>query len=304
MNYIGARQTNRYLFAYGTAVLLHMLLFLFQSPIREVLLATRIPDQIESSTPPMLFEFVETSESDLKKTPHQPTPFVSERASVSKDLSESELPPSSLPHLDGLIASNELRTAIGKEFDSFDRNAGTAEKNQSSLDRSLYLQENPNAADAVSLSRDSQMLTQQQLEEAVYGKQTFAKSSLVLDNARSSALESGGLQLSTYDWDFAPYLKYLKHHIERHIFPPPAFTELGMIDGTTRVKFRILPDGKLEALKLIDFEGSVELRDTSVRAVELSADFRPLPEHFPEEYLEITGTFQYFIYRQSDKPQE
>jgi hypothetical protein len=64
----------------------------------------------------------------------------------------------------------------------------------------------------------------------------------------------------------------------------------------TRVKFRIWRDGRLEGPELIDYEGSDLLRDTSLEAVKLSADFKPLPPDFPDEYLDITGTFEYLIF--------
>ena len=152
----------------------------------------------------------------------------------------------------------------------------------------------PGGIDFASLMEDSPQQTRQQREQAVYGRPAVPPR-LLLDNRQSGALERGGLQLSTYNWDYAPYLSYLKRHIESHISPPPAFTEFGMIDGSTRVRFKILRDGTLRDLEVLDYTGSPLLRDTSVRAIDLSAEFRPLPAGFPEAYLEITGLFDYII---------
>ena len=129
-------------------------------------------------------------------------------------------------------------------------------------------------------------------ERAVLGGEVLPQPRIDMDNRKTRALERGGLQLSTYAWDYAPYMQYLKRHIDRHISPPRAF-QLGIIDGTIRVKFRIWRDGRLEGPELIDYEGHNLLRDTSLKAVELSAPFKALPPDFPDEYLEIVGTFEY-----------
>ena len=67
------------------------------------------------------------------------------------------------------------------------------------------------------------------------------------------AAESGGLSFNTYDWDFAPYMLALKERISRNIFPPLAFSQLGMIDGDTMLRFKIYPDGRLADLELLAY---------------------------------------------------
>ena len=134
------------------------------------------------------------------------------------------------------------------------------------------------------------------------GGEVLPQPRIDMDNRKTRALERGGLQLSTYAWDFAPYLSYLKRHIDRHIYPPRAF-QLGIIDGMTQVKFRIWRDGRLEGPELIDYEGHNLLRDTSLKAVELSAPFKALPPDFPDEYLDIVGTFEYLIFRKGQRRQ-
>lgn len=111
------------------------------------------------------------------------------------------------------------------------------------------------------------------------------------------APDLGSFSLNTYAWEYAPYLLRLKRKIEKNIFPPPAFTYMGMISGVTYLKFRITPDGTLEGLELIDYKGHKSLMETSWRAVEVSTPFEPLPKEFPEKYLEITARFEYLIKR-------
>ena len=137
---------------------------------------------------------------------------------------------------------------------------------------------------------------QREREKAVLGRAALPQRQVQMNSSQTRALERGGLQLSTYAWNFAPYLSYLKQHIGGHIFPPRAFG-LGLLEGNTRVRFRIGRDGRLEGPEMIEFEGSPMLRDTSVKAVELSAPFKPLPSDFPDDYLEIVGSFEYLIMR-------
>lgn len=128
--------------------------------------------------------------------------------------------------------------------------------------------------------------------------QTETQTSAGRNNQASRSPELGDFSLNTYDWDFAPYMIWLKRRIQENIYPPPAFTHMGLISGKTQLRFRIYPDGSLQTLEVIKFNGHESLMRTSVRAVQLSAPFRKLPGNFPEPYLEITGQFEYTIIRQ------
>ncbi|MCU0237100.1 MAG: hypothetical protein MUC72_08455 [Acidobacteria bacterium] len=111
------------------------------------------------------------------------------------------------------------------------------------------------------------------------------------------AAESGGLSFNTYDWDFAPYMLALKERISRNIFPPLAFSQWGMIDGDTMLRFKIYPDGRLADLELLGYRGHHTLMETSRFAVTTSAPFPTLPADFPKSYLEVTAKFSYFVKR-------
>lgn len=115
------------------------------------------------------------------------------------------------------------------------------------------------------------------------------------ENLKSRALEMGGLAFNTYEWNFAPYLLELKRRIRRNIFPPIAFTRLGMISGVTLLRFKIYPDGELRDLQILGYEGDQSLMKTSQTAIEISAPFPDLPTDFPEPYLEVTGKFLYLV---------
>ncbi len=117
------------------------------------------------------------------------------------------------------------------------------------------------------------------------------------DNQKSRVEDMGGLSFNTYDWNFAPYLLMLKKRIQRNIFPPAAFTQLGLISGETLVRFRIYPSGKMTKLEVLSYQGDKRLMQTSYNAVDISAPFPKLPPDFPEQFLEITGKFMYLIHR-------
>ena len=117
------------------------------------------------------------------------------------------------------------------------------------------------------------------------------------NNPDSRVEDTGGLSFNTYNWDFAPYLIMLKHRIQRNIFPPPAFSQLGLIDGETMLRFKIYPNGQLKDLAILNYKGHESLMITSKNAVESSAPFPVLPKDFPEPYLEVTGKFIYFVRR-------
>jgi len=117
------------------------------------------------------------------------------------------------------------------------------------------------------------------------------------NNPDSRVEDTGGLSFNTYNWDFAPYLIMLKYRIQRNIFPPPAFSQLGLIDGETMLRFKIYPNGQLKDLAILNYKGHESLMITSRNAVESSAPFPGLPKDFPEPYLEVTGKFIYFVRR-------
>lgn len=117
------------------------------------------------------------------------------------------------------------------------------------------------------------------------------------DQQEARAGEEGGLSFNTYDWDFAPYMLGLKQRIGRNIFPPLAFSMLGMIDGNTMLRFKIYPDGRLADLELLAYNGHRTLMETSRSAITISAPFPALPADFPKPYLEVTARFTYFVKR-------
>jgi len=120
-------------------------------------------------------------------------------------------------------------------------------------------------------------------------------------NEASARASIGGITINTTAWDFAPYLLDLKHRIKQHWIPPLAFTALGSVHGYTWVRFRVYPDGSLHQLEVIETEGHESLHRASANAVRGAAPFRPLPDDFPEDYLDITFGFYYLLPGDEDR---
>ena len=285
---MATRLNNPYLWAYTAAILLHILFLLLENPLWRAAIIAPQPEKIPES-PPLTFEFVDVPQN-RDEAPPEETTLLTERNNISRDQQTAPLPESHLPFSDGISRAKNIATpAQGKsrsETQSADRASETTDNPFSFKDE---LQKNPEEA-------------QKERERAVLGGEVPPQVRIDMDNSKTRALERGGLQLSTYAWDYAPYMKYLQRHIDRHIYPPRAF-ELGMIDGRTVVKFRIWRDGRLEGPELIDYKGHGLLRDTSLKAVELSAPFKALPPDFPDEYLDIVGTFEYLIFGKGQRRQ-
>lgn len=112
------------------------------------------------------------------------------------------------------------------------------------------------------------------------------------DNRQSRAQYGAGFSLSTYNWNWAPYLKELKKKIESNIYPPPAFY-MGLARGRTFLRFKIMPDGTIRDFEVIGYSGHESLRNTSVTAIESSLPLLPLPSDFPEDFLELRVGFYY-----------
>ena len=99
--------------------------------------------------------------------------------------------------------------------------------------------------------------------------------------------------LSSYAWDWAPWVLDLRDKFGRTINPPPVYTHLGLVSGITRIKFVINRDGTLAAYSVLSHNGHEVLEKTTIEAVEAVFPFKPLPEDFPDPKLVIIGNFIY-----------
>ncbi len=242
---------------------------------------------------PLQFELVESPENVPSEQPEK-THLVSDKSQRAHNPEA----PSDLPlgesYSQGLTPLRELPQ------DGVQANAATA-GSPASQDAPQPAKSSPRLAELGSREqplRPAREFTRETLTGQPQPPVVQRRSSTARYNQEASrAPEIGGFSFNTYAWDFAPYLLALRRKIQRNIFPPPAFTKMGIISGETIVRFRIYPDGRLEGLQVLDYSGHRSLMVTSVNAVKYAAPFLPLPDDFPEKYLEVTGKFSYVVVR-------
>jgi outer membrane biosynthesis protein TonB len=141
-------------------------------------------------------------------------------------------------------------------------------------------------------ANDSRMQNQnnQNQQRAQTSQQTTDN---IYDQRQFSADQLGDLTLSTYAWEWAPYINALKNKVYSVWFTPAAYHRLGLIHGYTIIEFTISRDGKLLNSKVLEHQGHESLEVSSVNAINASFPFRPLPDNFPDETLTITARLIY-----------
>lgn len=113
-----------------------------------------------------------------------------------------------------------------------------------------------------------------------------------LDQKDFSVLEVGGLTLSTYKWSWAPYVIAMKRKL-KHVWIPPVAYYMGLIHGTTVIKFTINRQGKMTGMRVLRHKGHNSLEISSSQAIESLFPFLPLPDDFPDETLTIMAELIY-----------
>jgi hypothetical protein len=99
---------------------------------------------------------------------------------------------------------------------------------------------------------------------------------------------SGDFTLSTYKWEWVPYMMGFKNKLQRVWYAPVAYSQLHLISGYTIVRFKIARDGQLIDLQVLRQVGHSSLEKSSINAIKNVFPFQPLPGDFPDEYLELT----------------
>ena len=104
--------------------------------------------------------------------------------------------------------------------------------------------------------------------------------------------EIGNFRLSTVNWDYVPWLEAFKGRL-LFVWIAPAAYHMGLIEGYTVIRFRVSRAGELLGYDVLEHHGHESLQGSSENAIESVFPFRPLPDHFPDEVLEITGSLIY-----------
>ncbi|MFH1070700.1 MAG: energy transducer TonB [Candidatus Glassbacteria bacterium] len=287
------------------SLLLHLLLLWV--PMRAIIRekAEVAADELKEDIDRMSFIFVETPENAAESRVQQITPFISDKNLAASNPEAPQDLTAGMPYQEGRSEvaamtpepSPPARAPQGVTDGSDRQKKEQAEQQKKEQEQSSF--------DALkqleALGRLAPPQTEQppQLQPSAQPQQPqgepsrpYAPSAPRFDNRQSRAPVGSDFKLSTYAWNWAPYLKELKRRIENNIYPPPAFY-MGLIHGRTFLRFKIQQDGTMTDFELITYTGHESLKNTSVHSISASAPFLPLPSDFPEPYLEITVGFFY-----------
>ncbi len=285
---------NRLRWFIAASLLLHLILiFLFGSATNFRFLDMVPEIEAKDKNDDIVFEIVESPDKSNTDKLTDETRFASDKSMTAKNPERTENI-SDLPFNPGQTEFAEIPTNLLNSSKEMTQKAETepsdSKETESKARSELELEEF--ALDPTkrrSFSRDL-LVGKKPASQPQASRPSF-------ENKKFSVEDMGGFAFNTYNWNFAPYMLYLKKHIQAHVFPPPAFSKMGIIEGRSVVRFLINKDGSLRDIQILDTEGHKSLLETSTNAVNSSSPFRPLPSSFPEDYLEVTGTFLYTVYK-------
>jgi len=107
----------------------------------------------------------------------------------------------------------------------------------------------------------------------------------------------GDFTLSTYEWNFAPWMHRFANDLHRSWIAPYAY-RLGIINGYTRIRLVIERDGRPSRMDVLEEMGHESLHTASVAALRTAAPYAPLPPDFPDEQLVILLGLHYPRWKQ------
>ena len=234
------------------------------------------------------FHVIEVPDDVPVEQPAEHTSLVSDRAARAADMTLEDTEVQADPHSEGDTDIRELKEAgLDLALDGTETRADDPDRRET-----LKTLEDGDLAGEMS----SEQVGEYAIDEADGNRAGSPGRAVRFRNLLSEAGRKGGLSFNTYDWDFAPYMLAMKRAIQSHLFPPYAFTHMGLVSGDNIVRFTVLPDGRIRGLQILDSDVHFSLDRTSVRAIESSVPFLPLPRDFPEEYLEVTAHFSYVVH--------
>lgn len=97
--------------------------------------------------------------------------------------------------------------------------------------------------------------------------------------------------------DFAPYMRELQRQIKKNWNPPK-----GDVSKRVVLMFKIAKDGRLLSCFVHKSSNDPATDKVALEAVQNAAPFRPLPSEFKGESVEIQFTFDYNVWRGTDRP--
>lgn len=100
----------------------------------------------------------------------------------------------------------------------------------------------------------------------------------------------------TAEPDFGPYMRELQKSIKSNWTPPKGNESKRVV-----LIFKIAKNGKLLANKVFKSSGIVAADEAAIKAVNLTAPFKPLPKEFKGKSVDIQFTFDYNVFNKKQK---
>ncbi len=262
------------------SLLLHLLFVLLMNVSEGIIpVKTSLAAPMREVEKRLVFEIVESNPAFETEQAPADADLVSDKNTIASDNLAGMEMEANRPHSEGFSRSAELP---GQEMDI----SGLMKKQPMETETGFSTEK-----------FDLGNITENNKNQADMNELLMNSSNSDPDNQFKNARDLGGFSLSTYEWDFAPYMLELKKRIGRNVTPPPAFTKLGLISGWYVIRFTITREGDIKTLQVLDYKGSEALKETSINAVKYSFPFKPLPADFPEKELVVTGYFEFTIRR-------
>lgn len=107
---------------------------------------------------------------------------------------------------------------------------------------------------------------------------------VALRSPDTSSPLNGSISLSTTEWAYGDWLVAFRRAFMPNWRPPSGYRWM-LIHGRTVLEIHIDRRGEMRSLDIVGRQGHDALHDASVRAVEKTAPFQPLPDDFPDEEL-------------------
>ena len=271
-------ERHRFETAVLLSILCHIAVLIFAQKVEIDASLSKVYIPAKEEEQRLEFEIVETQPENAVEIPPENTKFLSDKNTQARDNNPETTPKADQPVTEGIAETKELPVPEDNM------------KNIMQM-RDFY------PLEKFSLEKILQDTTVAKQRDEIEQKQQKDNllTTVMPKNQKTSPEDIGGLSLSTYAWDFAPYMLELKRKINENIHPPIAFTEFGLIDGRYVIQFVITRAGELKNIKVLSSEGSKALENTSWNAVKYSAPFKPLPYDFPDQELIVTGNFYYYV---------
>ncbi|MFC1568840.1 hypothetical protein ACFL4L_01270 [bacterium] len=279
---------NRWLIALFFSFCLHLLLILIFQEWNNLFLS---PRKVEKVKEPLVFNFIqrdqprtlmETGEAS-QAAPDQ-ADFLSDKQSIARDMSDGFKENNTMPFAEGQVALGSIQPppqlVNPKPNEMSEQNSET----EKIVPEGIHVRKEVNSSKPT-FDRN-RLLGLQKPSHKPLSEPNYKE-------LKSSVEESGGISFNTYAWEWAPFMFQLKERIQKNIFPPASFTRLGF-GGAHLIRFRIARNGGFTGPDLLGFEGDRVLTETSANAITLSKPFPPLPDDFPESFLEVTVQFRYY----------